>query len=128
MTVRDAWPFASALLAAGVPAALVMAWRAMPSPRPRRSPGRLFLLFGATYAGLLAAFDRVGPAIPLLAIGLAWGLIGGGRGVPALYHALYGRDWLEAHDDAPRRDARRWQLPLMLGAVACFAAAMLLGR
>lgn len=128
MTLRDAWPVLSAVVAAGVPAALVLAWRAMPRPRPRLSPGRLFLLFGVTYAALLLALDRVGPAVPLLVIGLAWGMVGGGRGVRGLYRFLYGPAWLAAHDDAPRRDARRWQLPLMLGAVACFAAAMVLGR
>ena len=128
MTLREAWPYAAIAVAAGVPVALLFAWRAMPRPRPRLSPGRLFLIFGATYAALLAAFDRIGPAVPMLLAGFAWGMVGGGRGVRTLYRFLYGPAWLADHPDAPRRDARRWQLPLMLGAVACFTAAMLLGR
>lgn len=126
MTLRDAWPYACAVVAAGVPAVVMFAWRAMPAPRPRLSPGRLFMVFGLTYAALLAAFDIVGPAVPLLVAGFGWGMVGGGRGVRTLYRFVYGSAWLADHDDAPRRDARRWQLPLMFGAVVCFTAAMLL--
>ena len=128
MSVRDAWPLIGAVVAAGIPAALVAAWRAMPPPRPRLAAGRLFALFGVPYAALLVAFDRVGPAVPLLLAGLAWGFFGGGRGARAAYRFLYGGAWLEGHPDAPRHGARRWHLPLLFGAVACFVAAMLLGR
>lgn len=128
MTLRDAWPALAALLAAGVPAALLATWRTLPEPRPTRLPGRFFLLFGASYAALLVLYDRIGPAPALLAIGLWWGFLGGGRGAVTLHRLLYGARWLADHPEAPRAAARRWQLPLMIGAVACFAAAMALGR
>jgi len=113
-----------AVLAAFPVGALLWSARSVHGVRPPLSPGRHFLFYAAVYSALVLLARAIGVEASLFAYGLTLGFLAGARGARLAHVWLYGSGWLESHPEAPLRDAARWHLPFMIGAVLSFAAAV----
>lgn len=107
-----------------LPVALVLIVAIVRRPRPRLSPGRVFLLYALLFSAMAFAARYLGLTASLAVLGIVFGLLGTVGGSRLVCGLLYGSAWVDAHPEAPLQDARSWQLAAWLGAILAITAGL----